>query len=248
MPLTRITIRQCEAFAAVADTLSFVAAAERLGLTSSAVSQLVAELEGIVDFRLFDRSTRRVAELLVERVSNGDLDLAIGPDRPPDPAVVRQSIYSSPWVLWCATTHPLAAKKAVRWEDLRKVALVAAGRDHEVSVDQMRLGHPDGQAIVPIEVVDNITTALGIAAEGIAATLSPAYVGVAARNFGLTMRRVIEPETIRHVSLYRPSLRSIPPAAEAFEEFLVNWMQRWSAKTTTVVARRAKHGVRSTRS
>jgi hypothetical protein len=57
--------------------------------------------------------------------------------------------------------------------------------------------------------VDNITTALGIAAEAIAATLSPAYVGVAARPFGLTMRGVIEPETIRHVSLYRPSQRSM---------------------------------------
>lgn len=320
MALTRITIRQCEAFVAVADTLSFVAAAERLGLTSSAVSQLVAELEGIVGFRLFDRSTRRVAlssagrdfigcaqavlrhlqfaetsaadlrnraagivrigaplvlasfalpaavrtfnksapkvavhirdvpvELMVERVSSGDLDLAMGPDRPPDPSVVRQSIFSSPWVLWCAPTHPLAAKKTVRWEDLRTIALVAAGRDHEVSVAQMRLNRPDGHAIVPMEVVDNITTALGIAAEGIAATLSPAYVGVAARPFGLTMRHVFEPETIRHVSLYRPSLRSIPPAAEAFGEFLVDWMQRWSARTEGNATRRKKAQNVSTR-
>jgi DNA-binding transcriptional LysR family regulator len=317
MPLTRITIRQCEAFVAVADTLSFVAAAERLGLTSSAVSQLVAELEGIVGFRLFDRSTRRVAlssagrdffgsvqavlrhmqfvetsaadvrnraagivrvgaplvlasyalpaavrafqtsapkvavhirdvpvERMVDHVSGGDLDLAIGPDRPPDPVVVRQSIFSSPWVLWCAPTHPLAAKKTLRWKDLRNIALVAAGRDHEVSVAQMRLNRPDGDSIVPMDVVDNITTALGIAAEGIAATLSPAYVGVAARTFGLTMRRVIEPETIRHVSLYRPAQRSIPPAAEAFGEFLVDWMQRWSARTTSPTSRRKKHGDR----
>lgn len=315
MALTRITIRQCEAVVAVAETLSFVSAAERLGLTSSAVSQLVAELEGIVGFRLFDRSTRRVAlssagrdflgsvqavlrhmqfaetsaadvrnraagvvrigapivlasyalpaairafrksspkvaihirdvsvELLVERVSSGDLDLAIGPDRPPDPAVVSQSIFSSPWVLWCAPAHPLAAMKTLRWEDLRNVALVAAGRDHEVSVAQMRLNRPDGRAIVPMEVVDNITTALGITAEGIAATLSPAYVGVAARPFGLTMRRVVEPETIRHVSLYRPSHRSIPPAADAFGEFLVDWMQRWNARTAAQTSQRKKQG------
>jgi DNA-binding transcriptional LysR family regulator len=315
MALTRITIRQCEAFVAVADTLSFVAAAERLGLTSSAVSQLVAELEGIVGFRLFDRSTRRVAlssagrdflgsvqavlrhmqfaensaadvrnrsagivrigaplvlashalpaavcafrkvapkvaihirdvtvELMVERVASGDLDLAIGPDRPLDPAVERQSMFSSPWVLWCAPTHPLAAKKTLRWEDLRNIALVAAGRDHEVSVAQMRLNRPDGHAIVPMEVVDNITTALGIAAAGASATLSPAYVGVAARAFGLTMRRVIEPETIRHVSLYRPSQRSIPPAAEAFGEFLIDWMQRWSARTAAHASPRKKQG------
>jgi len=305
MSLTRITIRQCEAFVVVADTLSFVGAGERLGLTSSAVSQLVAELEGIVGFRLFDRSTRRVAlssagrdflgsaqavlrhvqfaetsaadlrnraagivrvgaplvlasyalpgaarafrkvapkvaihirdvpvELMVERVSSGDLDLAVGPDRPLDTSVVRGSIFSSPWVLWCAPEHPLAARKSVRWDQLRHVALVAAGRDHEVSVAQMRRNLPDGSAIVPMEVVDNITTALGIAAEGMAATLAPAYVGVVARPLGLTMRRVTGPETIRHVSLYRPSRKAIPPSAEAFSEFLVEWMKRWSAKTS----------------
>ncbi|KAB2913560.1 MAG: LysR family transcriptional regulator [Hyphomicrobiaceae bacterium] len=307
MALARITIRQLEAFAAVADVLSFAAAGERLALTSSAVSQLVAELEATVGFRLFDRSTRRVVlsssgrdflgpaqsvlrhmqlaessaadvrnraagvvrigaplvlasralpaavrafkrtapkvaihirdvpvEQLVDRVASGDIDLALGPDRPPNPAVVREPIFSSPWVLWCAPTHPLASRKVVRWEDLRNVALVAAGRDHEVSVSRMHRNAPEDTSIVPIDVVDNITTALGIAAQGIAATLSPAYVAVAARPLGLTMRHVTEPEIIRHVSLYRPSHRSIPPAAEAFAEFLTDWMKLWSTKTVRV--------------
>ncbi|WP_271618942.1 LysR family transcriptional regulator [Bradyrhizobium sp. CCBAU 51745] len=41
--------------------LGFSAAGDQLGLTSSAVSQLVSELEAITGFRVFDRSTRRVA-------------------------------------------------------------------------------------------------------------------------------------------------------------------------------------------
>ena len=305
MALSRTTIRQFEAFVAVADGLSFVAAGERLGLTSSAVSQLVAELETVLGFRLFDRSTRRVAlssagrdylgsaqtvlrhlqlaetaaadvrnrsagvvrvgaplvlasavlpaavrafqqerpkvaihirdaavDVVVDQVSRGDLDLALGPDRPANPAVSREVIFSSPWVLWCAPSHPLAGKRALKWDDLREVALVAAGRDHEVSVAQMRRNAPDGAMIVPIDVVDNITTALGISAQGIAATLAPAYVAVFARPFGLAMRRVKGPETIRQVNLYRPSHRSIPPAAEAFAEFLVPWVRRWNARST----------------
>ena len=229
MALTPITIRQFEAFVAVADRLSFAAASERLGLTSSAVSQLVADLEAIVGFRLFDRSTRRVAlssagrdllgqaqatlrhmqlaetfaadirnraagvvrigaplvlasavlpavirefgqqrpkvaihirdvavDAMVDRVANGDLDLAFGPDRPADPAVLQEVIFSSRWVLWCAPSHPLALKRTVHWDDLRNTVLVAAGRDQEVSVAQMRSNAPDGSAIVPLEVVDNI--------------------------------------------------------------------------------------------
>ena len=60
MSLTRISIRQFEVFAMVAETRGFGAAGERMGLSSSAVSQLVAELESNLGFRVFDRSTRRV--------------------------------------------------------------------------------------------------------------------------------------------------------------------------------------------
>jgi len=50
MPLTRVTIRQFEAFLAIVDLHSIGAAADRLGLTSSAVSQLLAELESELEF------------------------------------------------------------------------------------------------------------------------------------------------------------------------------------------------------
>jgi DNA-binding transcriptional LysR family regulator len=298
MPLTRVTLRQLEAFAAVAEMQSFAAASQRLGLTSSAVSQLVAELESIIGFRVFDRSTRRVSlssagrdflgsaqtvlrhvqlaesaaadvrnraagvvrigaplvlagavlpplvrefgterpkvtvrirdvavDQLVEAVESGDVDLAIGPDRPHSENVQRDPAFDSPWVLWCAPTHPLAARTSLAWADLREAQLVAAGRDHERSVAQMHLNAPEGERIRPVDVVDNITTALGMAAEGLAVTLAPAYVAVLAERFGLVSRRVTDPETIRQVCVYRSTTRSIPPAAEAFGEFLLQRLQ-----------------------
>jgi DNA-binding transcriptional LysR family regulator len=78
-------------------------------------------------------------------------------------------------------------------------------------------------------VVDNVTTAFGIAAQGRAATLAPAYVGVLADLFGLQMRRVTGPETVRKVCLYRPSVRTLSPAAEGFAEFLPRWLADWHA-------------------
>lgn len=298
MPLSRYTLRQLEAFAAVADTLSFTAAAEGLGLTASAISQLVGELESATGFRLFDRTTRKVAltaagrdflgaaepvlqhlhraeiaaadlrdraaglvrvaapmviasallpaavrrygqdrpkvvvrirdaavEQLVDLVARGDVDLAVGPDRPTGDDVERSPLFQSPWVLWCAPGHPLARKPQLRWRDLRGQPLVTAGRDHERSVAMMRLNLPEHERIVPIDVVDNVTTALGIAAEGLAATLSPAYVGVwAEQRWGLVMRRVVAPEVMREVCLYRPARRVTSPAAEGFAEALSAWL------------------------
>ena len=60
MPLTRCTLRQLEAFTSVAEMRSFSTAAGQMGLTVQAVSQLVAELEATVGFRLLERTTRRV--------------------------------------------------------------------------------------------------------------------------------------------------------------------------------------------
>jgi DNA-binding transcriptional LysR family regulator len=303
MPLIRFTLRQIEAFIAVAEAHSFTVAASRLGLTAQAVSQLIAELEAILGFRLFDRTTRKVAlssagrdflgsastllrhvraadsaaddvrnratgvvrvgaplvlastalpmamrefqrikpkvvvrlrdvpvDHLIDRVADGDVDFAIGPDRHTGEAVTALPLFDSAWVLWCAPSHPLARKRrAVRWAELADVAIVSAGRDHEHSVAQMHQDLPAGARVTPVDVVDNISTALGIAAQGLAVTLAPAYVGVMAKPAGLIMRRVVQPESVRKVCLYSPAVRGLSPAAAGFAEFLVPGISHWSA-------------------
>lgn len=304
VPLTRFTLRQIEAFLAVAEAHSFTLAASRLGLTAQAVSQLIAELEAILGFRLFDRTTRKVAlssagrdflgsassllrhvhaadsaaddvrnrasgvvrvgaplvlastalpmamrdyqqakpkvvvrvrdvpvDQLVNRVADGDVDLAIGPDRHTGEAVSATPLFDSAWVLWCAPGHPLAQRRrAVRWAELAGVAIVSAGRDHEHNVAQMHQDVPAGTRVTPVDVVDNISTALGIAAQGLAVTLAPAYVGVMAKPLGLVMKRVVEPESVRKVCLYSPAIRALSPAADGFAGFLAEWLKRWSAR------------------
>ncbi len=305
MPLTRFTLRQIEAFMAVSDAHSFTVAAARLGLTAQAVSQLIAELEAILGFRLFDRTTRKVAlssagrdflgsastllrhvraadsaaddvrnratgvvrigaplvlastalpmamrdyqltkpkvvvrvrdvpvDQLVDRVADGDVDLSIGPDRHTGETVAATPLFDSAWVLWCAPGHPLARhRRALRWAELAGVAIVSAGRDHEHNVAQMHQDVPAGTRVTPVDVVDNISTALGIAAQGLAVTLAPAYVGVLARPAGLVMKRVVHPESVRKVCLYAPATRALSPAAAGFAEFLAPWIKRWSAGT-----------------
>jgi DNA-binding transcriptional LysR family regulator len=299
MPLARATVRQLEAFVATADERSFTGAGQRLGLTPSAVSQLVSELEGVVGFKLFERTTRKVAlsaagreflapaqtalrhlqqveiaaadlrhrsagivrvaapmvvaslllpplirryarqqprvsvrirdctvDRLVDAVAHGDADLALGPDRATGEEVSRQALAPSPWVLWCSPEHPLARQRRVRWPELKAHALVAAGRDHELSVLRMRQGTPDEERITPVEVVENISTALGMAAANLAATLAPAYVRPMAAPMKLVMRRVVEPEVVRQLCLYAPARRPVSPAALGLAEFLAQALPR----------------------
>lgn len=58
---TNLTLRQLRAFVMVADAGGFAAASRRLHLTPSALSLLIKEMEGALNVRLFDRTTRTTA-------------------------------------------------------------------------------------------------------------------------------------------------------------------------------------------
>ncbi|MCI0151425.1 LysR family transcriptional regulator [Paraburkholderia sediminicola] len=302
MALTRVTVRQFETFLAIAEYHSLAGAAERLGLTPSAVSQLLAEFESELGFRLFDRTTRRLSlssagkdflpsaeswvrhlrsaeqtardireravgvirvgaplvlastalpaaiaeyaaiapkvvvrlcdtpvQKLVESVADSDVDFAIGPDHPIGSRVERQSVFESPWAVWCAPTNPLAKRRRIRLEDLRTVMMVQGGRDDKWDLERMISGLPEDSPIVPFDVFDNATTAFGMAAQGTVVTMAPGYVLPLARMYGLVMKRMAKPETLREVCIYAPKYRTLSPAALGFRKFLTHWLPKWNA-------------------
>lgn len=109
-----ITVRQLRAFLAASERASFTRAGEHLGLSQSAVSMLVADLEHELDLRLLDRTTRRVEPteagqafaLQAQRVLAG-LDAAVGEAR--DLALRRRgrlAVFAPP--LLAATLLPRA--------------------------------------------------------------------------------------------------------------------------------------------
>lgn len=299
MSLHRYTLRQFDAYCQVAETLSFTAAGDRLGLTPSAVSQAITELEDVLGFRLFDRTTRRVelspagkeflavaqsvlrhaalagraaAEVrdrrnglvriaapmviagfmlphairewrelrpdvsvrihdvavdnIVTVVQEGYADMAVGPDRATSEDLASQTLFNSPWVLWCSRSSPLAAKRSVRWKELRSQPLVLSGLDHEKNLAPLLQADIRIERTAPMEVVDNISTALGIAAAGLAAAISPAYVWHLARKLGLVSRSLVDPSASRSISLYRQQHRDSPPAVIEFERHLAAWFAR----------------------
>lgn len=77
------------------------------------------------------------------------------------------------------------------------------------------------------------------AAQGLAATLTPAYVGVLAHAYGLVMKRVENPEVLRKVCLYWSSTRALSPAAEGFSDFLGPWLTGWAGDVDRLNAAQA---------
>lgn len=286
--LPHFTMRQLSAFVAAAELGNFTQVGRRLNLTASAISNQIAELETLLGFQLFERTTRKVAltpegrdflpaalaiqrqldaagnmasdirnravgmvrvaapltvaaeilpriiaqfvkdrpvvqvriidtgvEWLSDRVANGEADMALGPDRIASPDVMVETLYPSAWVAWCAPDHPMAAHKRLAWADALQWPLVAAGRDHEHSV-LPRLPEEIASAIKSAQIVDNVTTALGLAAAGMGFTCTPAYISELARRMSLVQCELTDPTIMRAMTLYTPLGRKLSNWATAF--------------------------------
>lgn len=299
MSAPHFTPRQIAAFLVAAEIGNFTVAARRLNLSSSAVSNLIAELEAGLGFALFARTTRKVVltaagrqflpaavalqrqisqastaaadirdhatdvvrvaapmavaalllppliadyaglrprtvvriidtgvEWLGDRVATGEADLALGPDRAMPADVVRTDLFATAWVAWLSPGHPLAAKAELRWADLADVDIYAAGRDHEHTIMPLLARVPARNGIGNLIVVENLSTALGLAAAGVGLTFSPDYVLPLAQGMGLVMRRLNDPHVIRQLCLYENGRRSRSEAGALLKRHIVNRLTR----------------------
>lgn len=179
--------------------------------------------------RVMVRLTDCAVEDMVAAVADDHADIAIGPDRMTGDHVQRIALYETPWVLCCAASNPLARRRKLTWASLAKQSGIVAGRDYATHVAEALRHLPPDQHFAPTYVVENVSTALGLAASDLAVTLCPAYVGILAQSFGLVTKRIEEPEIIREMSIYVPGDRALSPATAAFVEFLQSFLTQQAA-------------------
>jgi DNA-binding transcriptional LysR family regulator len=152
---------------------------------------------------------------LIESVADGHAEVAIGPDRQAVEGVERQVLFVSRWVLWCRPGHPLTALDEVRWQDLANVPVIMPGHDYQFYVSLLLQTLAPDLRITPTHVVEQMTTALGLAAAGLGVTLGPEYALPVARAWPLVMRPLAPPGVERDICLYTSSSRLLPAAAAA---------------------------------
>jgi len=141
-----VSLQQLKVFIAVARARSFTRAAREFGLTQSAVSRCVRELEEAVDLKLFDRTTRQVELTLAgsgfeRRIGRllDEIDEALHEGRDAHQAhtgvviVASNPVLSSAWVpaalARCAAAFP---SLTLQLQDLPQAAVLQAVEHGEV--------------------------------------------------------------------------------------------------------------------
>jgi LysR family transcriptional regulator, carnitine catabolism transcriptional activator len=142
-----VTMRQLRAFVAVAQEGSITRAAQRLFLTPSALSMLIASLEGELSVRLFERTTRRVslsdagAQLLPSiKTMFENLDVAVdGLRRLADRHAHRFTMATSPLLASTLIPHLMASFE----KKFPRIRVELLDLPVEAIAESVRSGHAD---------------------------------------------------------------------------------------------------------
>ncbi len=165
-----------------------------------------------VDVRLVDT----LPELMLQRLSGGDVEMTIGPDLAIGPEYVRRPVLADRHWLICRADHPLAARSRARWADVARHPFIAPTRDFMKRLVPELAAQPRPVRLEPAFEVSYMTTALGLAAAGLGVTACPSYSQPIVRGYGLTMLPLTAPVFYREVCAFTLAGRSLSPAAQAF--------------------------------
>lgn len=185
----------------------------------------------------------RLADCMVEnvqtRVSSGEADLGIGPERDPVAGVASQTLFEMPFVLVVPRRHPLARLRQVSWSDATRHPFIALrGQFIERLTFDLHADFRD-LTLNPSNEVSFMTTALSMVSTGLGVTACLPYAASLVELYRLQMRPLVEPVVTRRFFIHVKTGRSLSPAAESFMAFLFRYVEQedWSGKL--------RHGVPS---
>lgn len=161
---------------------------------------------------------------VLPNVRNRVADLGLGTFHADEPDIERTTLFTDPLVAVCARDHPFARKARVTWRELANVPVIGLTRDsifRELAEQGFqRVGLP----FEPLFEVSYVGTALGLAQEGLGVTIVPGYARKLVVPAKAKCLPIEAPVIKREVSIIRLARRSLTPAAEAFTEFLREYL------------------------
>ncbi|MGB3071556.1 MAG: LysR family transcriptional regulator [Ottowia sp.] len=178
-------------------------------------SLMVAYQASFPETRLVLRDAK--PDVLIELVASGEVDLALGPERPVPDTVISEEVFSDDLMLICGNQHRLAARASVAWDELANESFIVIGDGAAV---RTMVDINFKVLIEPSMQVDQFTTGIALVAAGQGIMLSTAYVGPFLKEHALRLIPLVNPSVRRRIMLFRHAAKLPSPAADRFAGFL----------------------------
>lgn len=159
-------------------------------------------------------------EQFVSRIVGEHVDLGLGTPERAAADVDTSKLMGDHLALVCRHDHPLAARRSLRWADLKGHPLVTVRPGYGI---RPLIDGAAARAGVQLEVVNEVSflsTALWMAHSGLGAAIMPSgYVRQPAQR-DMVVRKLLAPVVSRDISIVTKRGRSLSPAAQALVEAL----------------------------
>lgn len=153
---------------------------------------------------------------IAQTVRSGQADVGICTADVDTPDLLSRTLFQDRLVLCCLAQHPLARRRAVRWEELagEPLAVLRPGSGLRTLVDQgfAQSGTPQNKAYE----VTQVSTAVGLVEAGLAVSVLPSYALASTRSQGVKGIALTAPELERNIVALTLPQRQLPAACDAF--------------------------------
>lgn len=155
-------------------------------------------------------------------VRSGAADLGIGTFHKTQDDLHRLLLFKESLVAVFARNHPLAARKHLRWSDLRGEAVLTLPRG-SVFRDLAESGFvAAGMTLEPALEATYVGTLLGMVRAGMGVAIVPGYATALGDRASLAWMRLERPVVEREVVLVHRNTTTLSPAAQAFADHVVD--------------------------
>ncbi len=156
----------------------------------------------------------------VSRIVGEHVDLGIGTPERSGNEIVQQPLMRDTLCVVCAATHPLAARRQLRWADLDGQPVITARPGYGV---RQLVEASAARAGVTLDVVNEVSfqsTALWLALSGQAVALVPTAYALCLGHPGLSIKALKQPVVSRDIFIVSKRGRSLSLACESFIQIL----------------------------
>ena len=173
-----------------------------------------------IQVRLFDC----LVESVLGKVSSGEVDLGIGPERESAADIAASTLFELPFVVVFPEGHLLGKSQQVRWADALQHPLIALQGEFTQRLRGDLHESLRDLALNPSHEVSFMTTAFSMVSAGLGVTTCLPYARPLIQRYQLQSRPLVAPEIRRKFFLFTRKDRTLSPAAQRFAGFLADYV------------------------
>ncbi len=163
-------------------------------------------------------------DAVLTRVSAGEVDFGIGPERGISAEISGETLFELPFVAVYPKGHALAQLSRVGWSDAVKHPFIALKGQFAERLSLDLHGALRELTLHPSNEVTFMTTAVSMVAAGIGITACLPYARSLVHLYQLEMAPLHDPQVERKFLVYQRSAATLSPAAERFKAFLFDYV------------------------